>query len=407
MFSALIVSLTLVGFGHAAQFRVTQTSLSSRRFNPTGVSWGDVSVFAGGSSTDHVDIFVNGSYVNTTNLYDGGDTLAAAAYPGVVAFAVRANLQFFDAVSQTLWPRNASDRLGAHPQNAVGAESASLIAFTLASSGTVELVNTAQRTVVLGTQLDTGRAGVASARVRDSIGVEYFVFMSGSSTSSGLVSSDASVLQVTAPGAFVSPQSQMAVARRFAVCATTSANKIVCLGGEDGSGAKLNDGESCTISTAGVLSCTALAVPLAVKPESTPIVALGPFIATRMRNSQFKYGIAVSDAALADLVVPATFDSISYWNDFGATSNGRFAYFAGGVTGVGVSTDVVTVIECLEPCAEPLVGSVSTTTAQTGGTIAATSGTTATTFRKGETATGASLQLPLLLAACLCVVHLI
>lgn len=388
---------------HAAQMRVSTTTLSSYRSSVIAASWGDVAIFAGGSSTDIVDIYVGGVYVNTTRLESTNPSAAVGTYGGTIAIANTRKIEFFDTAALAMWPYNASIHwaaLTSTPVSAVGAETVSLAAF-ITDSGTLDLVDTTRRVVVGGPVLDVSpRIRASVVRMHDTAGAEYFVAVGG--IVSGVLSAAASVLPAAAPTAFVSPVSQMAVARVLPKCTTTSVGKLVCIGGTILSGGVSKDAEVCTISTAGILKCILTVPPVGVIPLSNmagplrgQIVGLGPFVIAKTMG--YEPSLAAYDDTLADAVTVAEFNNWFMLEFYGATSSGRFAYFGGGITDISETTNVVTVIECVAPCVAPLVASGATTTS-----AASSTGSARYT---AETGAGSALDLPLLLVVGLCAVQ--
>lgn len=393
------VLLLVAGASHAAQFRVTQSTLSVARVKPTAASWGNVAVFAGGFGGDNVlDVFVDGVRVNSTTLVENRPRAAASVYPGIAIFAVSGLLEFLDMRTLVSWAPNASVLLtsSAQENGGIGSETTSLAAFgTL--DGTVDLVNASARQII-PSSLSTGRRSMGTARVRDSSGAEYLIFAAGK-VILGVASSVVNVLPVSAPTAFVSAPSQLVHARTEAICTTTMANKIVCVGGYDVSGTRVDAADVCTISTSGVLSCVAVTMPSNSAFPPYAIASLGPFVLTVTYDSSLRDGLTVTDDSFSQaknvMASPWTL-----WHSYTSTSSGTVAYFAGGATGIDVNTPIVTFVECLAPCEAPLIGVSASSAVSGASSLATTGGTGASPEFSVHTSAGSVAKLSALAVAC-------
>jgi hypothetical protein len=398
-----VLLLVAAGASHAAQFRVTQSTLSVARLSPIAASWGNVAVFAGGLGGENVlDVFVGGTRVNTTTLVEDRPRAAASVYPGIAVFADSSQLEFVDMRTLTLWAPVASAALtsSAQENGGIGSETTSVAAFATLD-GTVDLVNVSARQII-PSNLSTGRRSMGAARVRDSSGAEYFAFAAGT-VILGQASAVVNVLPMDSLTAFVTAPSRLSRARSEAICTTTSANKIVCVGGNDLNGLAIPVADVCTIGTSGVLSCVATLLPSDANKNPYAIASLGPFVLA-VTNVGLRYGLTVVDDGFTQEKTVATFPW-TLWHSYTATSTGTAAYFAGGAIGIGAYTRNVTVIECLAPCQAPLIGPSATSSTVTSGasSLATTVGTTVP-VRTAETAAGSVAKLSALavVAAAVC-----
>ncbi len=370
----LLVLLTTSG-AHAAQFRVTQQSLSAARSHLCSASWGDVALFAGGNPSGQVaDIFDSGIHTGVADLFlPRIYCVAASASPGVIAVSNLLTIEFFDVSARAFHPFNSSLKLSGGVDSGVGALTADVLAFAV-SGGIVDVVSSTTRSVM--GSVSVGSNSPTTVRISDSGGTEYLLFIAGRDVSSGVPLATVAVLPASSPTIPVTPTSQLQHARSSPTCATTTMNVVVCVGGKDGNGNTVDEADVCTIDTSGVVSCTSKTY-LATS-VSRVVVLLAMFVAFLPRR-YVKEELTVSDANTMEEIVleELPWSSHGGYNSVGA---GRFAYFAGGSLLLGGSNqlylDNVTVIECLPPCLPPLVAASSATTTA-GTTTAKTTGTRA------------------------------
>ena len=361
----------------AVQFRVTHTTLSAARYGVVGAAWGSAAVFAGGDSGGArvADTFANGTFAGSVALgIPGTDAIAAIAVaaPGVAAILAGRDFQFLDLRTRVAHPFNASGSVpyGANVRGSslsAGSRTTGLAAFVFHTSPSRHRV---LRLVDVGVRAPTGvallleRSWVALVCATDSAGAEYFVIAGGTNATSTPVA-DVGVLPVGAPTAFVGTPSVLTTPRNRPVCAAVPPNRVVCVGGLDWAGNDIPTGDTCTLSTAGILTCTEFAV---ATPDPQPsvlssrwsdysLLPFGPFVAT-VDNGGIG-GAVVFDDTLDQWQLAAPLWRNAHGFGAAAVQGGATAYYAGGIrTGADFYTatsDDVTIVECIAPCSGALV----------------------------------------------------
>ena len=258
------------------------------------------------------------------------------------------------------------------------------------------------------------RSGLAT--MQDVGGTEYFLLVGGRTRSPDLAAT-ASIHVIPANGTFefVTPLSSLVKPRIKPVCATTSDQRLVCIGGS----AVLNfvteyysdDVESCSIDIRGVVLCSLLTTQFNTYHGSTSssiyngIVALGPFLLTvatertTLTASNYRSYLRVFDPAT---VTDSGYEYVDllelpyWWYQYSGAGSDNMAVMGGGEVFGLLNSDLrnVSFVSCPGGCARPLQGASSsgTGTSSSSSSLATTTAASATTTATAILSTSGNLR---------------